>query len=289
MKFSNARSLFFACISLIVFTSAASAFKGKAFLENNHWDKGNAEYQLYDLTKKQYGADRQSKRSTIILVKEPWNKSRNVKSSKNADTSVLKFTTIDFFRTGTYDYSYNINIFFDIKTGRVIKYLMSSHDGCGNSFMYYKGDGTFLWHSYWNDHGLIEKSLSTDDFDTFYDALPVYLRFRLDEPSYEIKVVQGLIGNHPPGTKKMNADQIDDASYPKIVKAQVTSTKSGGSYVVKVVHGKKTDTYEFEAAFPHRMKSMKAAGKSKTMYLSKFFPYWQPKIRGANHKALTGE
>lgn len=263
-------------------TQAQANEKAAKFLANDHWKKGNAEYQLYNYNLKWYDAARKTKDSLMILVVEPWNTKLNVKGTP--DQYVLKFSMFDQFETGTYNYSIKADMFIDWR-GRVIKYVMSVHDGCGANFMRFDeidGDGKFVWHSYWNDHGKLEFSLSADKYDTFYEALPVYLRHRLDEKSFSFKMIQPVIGNHPPGTTEKKADDIKD--YPAIWNGEATVNGN----TVSVKHDKGTDVLEFESQFPHALKSWKMFnGFTKELRGSSYIPYWDPKLRG--QKAGHGE
>lgn len=263
------------------------------FLTNEHWNQGKAEYQTYRLSGlKWYGKARSSNDSIMIAVKEPWDSKLNVKTSAEAmDSAVIKFSHFEIFQTGTYPYSFKADIFFDVSTGEVVKYAMGSHDGCGNHFFRYdkKGKtGQFNWHSYWDGHGLISVSKPVDSFDTFFDALPLYLRFRLKDATYTAKVVQPLIANRPiditqPKPHLANQGDAQKRGVPHIVEVTVknsTETLNGKNvYKSEVAHGSKTDVYYFEADFPHTLVKW-TGGAERNLRLSKFFDYWVPANRG---------
>ena len=252
------------------------------YLLNDHWNKGNSEYQLYKMTIPWYGKPRQSKDSMMVIVKEGWDSKKNVKTDnkQNMDSATLKFSTYDQFKTGTYNYSFKADIFFNIPSGEVVKYAMGSQDGCGNHFFIYQKKGShglFKWYSYWNDHGEITMTKPVNSFDTFYDALPVYLRFNLNKKSYKAKVVQSLVANHP---------LIPDIKgFPKISEAQITNEPSNEKIydrdVIKttVVYGGKPSVYYFDKNFPHSLVKLESPVK-KDLYFSKLFDYWNPKKRG---------
>ncbi len=273
------------CLILILgLNSNVANASAKDFLGNSHWKKGKAEWQWYNYALKWYGKARTTKNSQMILVTEPWNNGINNKTGKNIDSYVLKFSIHDIFATGTYNYAFKADMFID-QRGRVVKYVMGSQDGCGAHFMRYdeSGDnGKFVWHSYWNDHGKMTKSIDADSFDTFYDALPAYLRFRLNEKSYNIKMVKSLVGNHPPGSKKWNKAKFNSNKYPKVVGASVSVSNEGDNYKVVVKHGSAKDTLTFSSAFPHTLISwnMAKGGFNKKLRKSDFFAYWVPANRG---------
>ena len=269
-----------------------------AFLKNEHWNKGKAEYQRYKHSLGWYGAKRTSDDSMMVLVKEPWDTKRHVKVPwKQANAYVLKLSIFDIFQTGTYSYSFKSDMYIDTKSGRVLKYVMGSHDGCGNHFMKYEvkgSNGVFNWHSYWNGHGLISIKVPTSKFDTFFDALPAYLRFRLKDKSYSARAVQSLIANRPldissPGKHFTNQMDAVKRGLPKIVNIAVTNTpgqqiadaKGVQHKVIKseVKFGGKSKVFYFAESFPHTLIHSKGKAE-KTMYYSEFFPYWVPGNRG---------
>ncbi len=276
------------------------AEKKISFLRNAHWDEKNkAEYQLYNYNLPWYKGPRKSDRSMVVIVKEPWDMKTMVKTSpKKMDSAVLKFSTFDQFVTGTYPYSFKQDIYFDTFNGQVVKYTMGSQDGCGNNFMEYINHGktgSFTWHSYWNGHGTIRINRSTSEFDTFFDALPVYMRFRWKDKSYKVRAIQPLRANRPIDikTKGHLADQKDTEKrgVPHIINVQVTKGEAediGGRKAVKfeVKHGKATDYYWLEEEFPHTMVKMEAKGGkvSKTLRKSEFFDYWVPANRGKSEE-----
>jgi hypothetical protein len=271
-----------------------AALPGAAeFLGNKHWDMGKAEYQVYNLALGWYDKARHSQDSYMITVKEPWDSKKNVKTSdKTMDMAVMKFSIFDVFHTGTYPYSFKADMFMDVNTGEVVKYAMGSHDGCGNHYFQYEkhgATGKFKWNSYWNDHGKVVVKKSVSEFDTFFDALPLYLRFRLKDASYSAKVVQPLIANHPIDIKDAKKDLANQEDFtargvPAIVEIQVKNTPDqmmAGKKVIKteVVHGSATDVFYFESEFPHNMVKMEGKAK-KDLKLTKFFDYWVPANRG---------
>lgn len=253
------------------------------FLKSDHWNQGKAEYQLYNLTVGWYGHPRKSEDSLMVLVKEPWDLDNNVKvPAKKMNAAVLKYSVMDQFKTGTYNYSFKSDFFIDMDNGRVVKWTLTSQDGCGTHMGRYdrKGNtGIFTWHSYWNGHGIITKTVNTSSFDTFHDALPAYLRFRLDEKSYKIKMIQSLTGNHPPGTKKLDKKGIEAMSYPAIKEASVSNSAEGDMVKTEVKIGDKTEVYYFSKDMPHTLQKTEGVKFGKELRFSKFFPYWTPENR----------
>ena len=168
---------------------------GEAFLGNAYRDSGKAEFQVYEASTKKYGLDRDAT-VKMIMVKEPFDPVDLVKT-RNEDEAVdvLKVNFIRQVPVGVYDYLQMASLFFERSTGRVLKYTMSSQDGCGNTFMEYRrreGKHLFHYHSYFDDEGDSETVLEEGEF-TFYDALPVVLRFRLTEAGeYRLNIMDSL-------------------------------------------------------------------------------------------------
>lgn len=240
-----------------------------SFLVNSYWDSGKAEFQVYDATIKKYGIHRKAV-AKLIIVKESFHKANLVKTIHPEDTvDVIKMNYIRTIPTGVYDYFQMASIFFDRKTGRILKFAVSSQDGCGTTFM------EFLWknnryhhhfHSYFDDQGDGEVVIDNMNF-VFYDALPVVLRFNLkDKKTYSIKLSDSMISN--------KAKPI--TLYTALVSKQIVEEKKGKRiYAVTVKSPGKKDMFYFEKEFPHRMiKWQKNNGDELTMKKTRFFYYW---------------
>ncbi|MBW1893322.1 MAG: hypothetical protein JRF40_05955 [Deltaproteobacteria bacterium] len=264
--------LFFTAASF--FFSFSSAFSSD-FYSNPYWNTGKAEYQLYEARIKKYGIMRTAE-VKIIMVKEPFDMEKIVKTrrEKNAD-DVIKMNYIQVIPTGVYNYYQTASIFFHRKTGTVMKYTMSSQDGCGNTFMEYLLKDTrheFKFYSYFDDEGDKEISIERGNF-FFYDSLPISLRPMLNGTGlHKIMLARSFISNRTEPVK------IEEAEV--IIKQIRTISIKGKAYtpvykaVVKCLD--KTDTLYFETVFPYRLlKWDKNSGDSLTLKGSKFFYYWE--------------
>jgi hypothetical protein len=177
--------------------------------------------------------------------------------------------------TGIYDYFQTVSIFFERSTGRVLKYTMSSQDGCGNTFMeYLRRDDkhVFRYQSYYDDQGDSETVLENSAF-VFYDALPVFLRFRLTEPGeYSANIMDSLISN------KALPLTVRDAI---IRNGSSTNIKIGGkkyarALTARVRRGGKQDVFWFEPDYPHRLiRWEQHDGDELVLDKSRFFYYWR--------------
>jgi hypothetical protein len=245
-----------------------------SFFDSAYWDSGKAEFQVYDASLSKYGTDRPAT-VKLILVKEPFDVERLVKTlSAEGAVDVVKMNWIQHIPTGIYDYCQTASIFFERATGRILKYTMSSQDGCGNTFMEYRRREErhlFRYHSYFDDQGDSVAVLEDGEF-TFYDALPVVLRFRLTEAAdYRLKIMdpllsnqavpltirEGLVRNRPEANR-----EVGGKTYRRVV-------------LCEVLRGEKRDLFVFEADYPHRLLEWtQADGGSMRLDQSHFLYYW---------------
>jgi len=261
-----------ALLSLIVLDGTSS---GNGFLENPHWDSGKAEFQVYEASLGKYGIPRDAT-AKMILVKELFDPKALVKTRRSDNSiSVLKLNFIQHIPAGIYDYFQMVSVFFERGTGRVLKYTMSSQDGCGNTFLEYlrRGDKhLFRYHTYWDGQGDMEMVLEDTEF-TFYDSLPVALRFRLPEAGeYRLKIMDALIANKAvpltirEGTvrnRSVTNRKVGDKTYQRV-------------FVSEVLRDGKKDVLVFEPDFPHRLLEWKKAGGDKMLInQSHFLYYWE--------------
>jgi len=248
--------------------------KAGAFLDNPYWDSGKAEFQVYQAAIKKYDIYRQAS-VKLIMVKEPFDPVRLVKTrQEKGSINVVKMNLIRDIPTGIYDYFQMASIFFERSTGRILKYTMSSQEGCGNTFMEYvrrEGKHVFHYHSYFDDQGDSETILEGDDF-TFYDALPVVLRFRLTQAGeYRLHIMDSLISNKVvPLTireglvrnRSEESRKVGEKTYPRV-------------FISEVHRGEQIDLLIFEPEYPHRLLEWrKADGDGMVLDQSHFLYYW---------------
>ena len=257
-------------------SSAAFAADEASFLTSPYWNSGNAEFQVYKALLTRYGIRRDGT-AKIIIVKELFDPDKLVKTHKPAPAiEVIKMNYIQTVPTGVYDYFQMASFFFERATGNIIKYTMSSQDGCGTTFMQYvyrKNSGHFIFHSYFDDEGDVTVELKTAEPPVFYDALPLVLRFRLQEKTpYTLKIVQPLIANKvtKPALREVRITSrlISAAGMGEVTSEQV--------YETTVEAGDTCDVFYFEATFPNRLvKWLKSNHDELLLQSSHFFPYWQ--------------
>lgn len=253
------------------------------YLQNGYWDSGKAEFQIFRGQIQQYGIDREAS-ARLVLVKEPFDPLKRVKSLSPNAIPVLKMHFFRHIPAGVYDYFQTASLFFDRKTGRVLKYTMSSQDGCGNTFMEYlrQPDRThlFRYFSYFDDEGDFETTLPEGDF-TFYDALPLALRYRLKKgETYALRLMESLIANkEQPLTLHPATVRVD-----RIADADVGGKTLSDVFAVTVQRENRRDMFHFEVSFPHRLiRWEKPDGDLLFQTASDFFYYWEftrPEDRG---------
>jgi hypothetical protein len=141
------RVLIYAGVFIGCLLGLSGASKGEAFFENAYWNSGKAEFQVYEATVKKYDVNRKAT-VKLIMVKEPFDPVRLVKTGREEDSvNMVKLNMIQQIPTGIYDYFQMASIFFERSTGRILKYTMTSQDGCGNTFMEYRRrEGKHLIH-----------------------------------------------------------------------------------------------------------------------------------------------
>ena len=167
-------------------------------------------------------------------------------------------------------------IFFERSSGLILKYSMSSQDGCGNSYMQYTRTGdehSFIFYSYFDDEGEMKRTITESDPIYFYDALPLILRFRIKDKSlYRIKIFPGFIGNkftEPiPYEVEVSKTILDKVTFNNLFYESV--------YKVMVKGGGKGDTFYFDTVYPHHLIKWKKNNTDEiNLDKSSFTYYWK--------------
>lgn len=277
MKYQITKKYFQYPALLIIFLINAPHVKASAvdFLKSKYWDAGKAEFQVYEAKISRYGIAREAL-AKIIIVKEPFDMDKMVKTNRANAPDVIKMNYVQTVPTGVYDYFQMASFFFARNTGKLLKYTMSSQDGCGNTFMQYrfkKKKHDFIFHSYFDDEGDIRADLEQSEQFIFYDALPIVLRFRLkDHNPYHLKIVPSLINSRFVKPVLLDAE---------ITNRHVESIKVGNRqirdvYEATVKIAGRADRFYFESVFPNRLVQWtKHNGDELILNRSRFFYYWK--------------
>ena len=235
------------------------------------WNDGAAEVSTYETIDVKYGIPRTS-RAVLIVVAEDLDRARLVKAEKPAGepetVRVLKLNHVRSIPTGVYTYQQMLSVYSAARSARLdpLKVTMTSHEWCGNSFVEWRADRAAIEiRSYFENTGDIDAPLSPGGA-VFYDALPLQLR-ALDfgrVESGKLRVIESVFASNP------KPPQTDDAVF------EITRPEgAAGVFRVEMRRGIRSDTFDFEREFPHRLTHWKRSdGGSMRLMASERFRYW---------------
>lgn len=241
------------------------------------WNDGNAEVSVYDAQDVKYGTPRAS-RAVLIVVAEDLLRDALVKADKPAGgpptRRVLKLNHVRSIPTGVYVYQQMLSVFADADRLEPVKLTVTSHEWCGNSFVEWRADKASLAiRSYFESPGDVDVPLAPGGA-LFYDALPLALRGLDFERTRTgtLRVIDSLFTSRP------SPPAVDAAV---LAVTRTTASKAGASYRVRLTRGERADTFEFEAAFPHRLLRWdRSDGGSLRLRDSRRFRYWEKNAPG---------
>lgn len=232
------------------------------------WNDGNAEVSSYDARDVLDGIPSLS-RATLIVVAEDLSREALVKADRPAGEPttrrVLKFNYVRSIPTGVTSLQQMLSVFLGVERLDPIKLSMSSHDGCGNSFVEWRSDqGKLSLRSYFEPIGDRDLDLTAGE-SLFYDSLPLKLRGLDFARSTEgrVSLIDTVFASNP--------------APPGRVDALVRVLQVAGSVNrVEVTRGQRTDRFDFESAYPHRMlRWERADGGTLTLVDSRRIRYWE--------------
>jgi hypothetical protein len=236
------------------------------------WNDGNAEVSIYSAQDPRYGILRAS-RAVLIVVAEDLLADRLVKADRPAGEPatrrVLKLNQVRSIPTGVYTYQQMLSVFADADRLRPVKLTVASHEWCGNSFVEWRADRASLAiRSYFETPGDVDAPLSADGA-LFYDALPLALRGLDFERSRggPVRVIDTVFTNRP----------VPPAVEPgRLEVSRSAKSPEGAAYRVTLRRGARTDEFDFDAAFPHRLlRWNRSDGGSLVLTDSRRFRYWE--------------
>jgi len=243
------------------------------------WNDGNAEVSVYDARDLRYGLPRAS-RATLIVVAEDLSPGRLVKAdhpeAQPRTLRVLKLNHVRSIPTGVYVYNQMLSAFLDADTLHPVKLSMTSHEWCGNSFVEWRSDTRVLEiRSYFEPVG--DSDMPLDPAGAiFYDTLPLVLRGLDFEHAHEgrLRVLETVFASAPVP--------------PRAEDAILRVVTAPAGYRVTLERGTRKDIFEFETAFPHRLRRWERPdGGLLSLVESKRFAYWQKNHPG-DEKLLPG-
>ena len=238
------------------------------------WNDGNAEVSEYEAREVVEGSPRVS-RAVFIVVAEDFRTDRLVKPDRPGGRDairVLKLNRVRSIPVGVYRYEQMLSAFLGADRLDAVKLTVLSHDWCGNTFVEWRRDHPSLEiRSYWEEPADVDVPFDPDDA-LFYDALPLKLRGLDFERTREalVKVVDSLFTNRPA------RPVIQDGRL-----AVARAPGADGAWRVTLTRGEHRDVFEFERAFPHRLRSWDR-GSDGTLRLvaSRRFRYWEKNAPG---------
>ncbi len=270
-------SSFFLAAALAAAASSGEVVWKPGFGLASLWNDGAAEVSLYETSDVKYGIPRTS-RAVLIVVAEDLDRARLVKADRPAGEPatlrVLKLNHVRSVPAGVYRYEQMLSVFAAARSDRLdpAKLTMTSHEWCGNSFVEWRRDRARLdIRSYFETPGDAEVALSAEGA-IFYDALPLQLR-ALDferTRSGRLRVIESVFSSRP------LPPRIDDA----VIEVSRPPSRTG-VYRVAVRRGSRTDTFDFEREFPHRLSRWERSdGGSMSLKTSDRFRYWEKNSPG---------
>ncbi len=238
------------------------------------WNDGNAEVSVYEARDVRYGIPRDS-RAVLIVVAEDLLRGSLVKpegAGGGASIRVLKLNHVRSIPTGVYTYQQMLSAFLGADRLDPVKLTVTSHEWCGNTFVEWRSDRAALEiRTYFETPADVDVPLSPADA-VFYDALPLKLRALDFERSTQgvLPIVESVFSSRP--------------SPPEVASARVRVSRVASpspAYRVTLARGERSDTLDFEAAFPHRLRRWERSdGGSMRLTDSRRYKYWEKNAPG---------
>jgi len=255
-------------LAAALFPAGAPPVWDESFGRNPLWNDGNAEVSFYDAVDVKYGSPRTS-RAVLIVVAEDMNRTELVKADhpegEPRTLRVLKLNHLRSIPTGVYTYQQMLSLFLSAERLAPVKLTVTSHEWCGNSSVEWRSDRSRLsLRSYFETVGDRDLPLPIGDA-LFYDELPLKLRALDFSRTREarVSVVDTLFSNAPAPPR------VRDATLR-------VSRGESGSTRVELQRDSGKDVFEFDAAFPHRLRRWdRADGGRLTLVDSRRFRYWE--------------
>ena len=259
-------------------------------LSDRLWDDGKAEYSIYRGTTPRYGEGRPTE-LRMVVVKEDLFRDALVKSERGPlpgrTVEAIKLNLSAEFRTGTYDYRQTASVFFERRTMKVLKEVMTHHELCGITFVRVgpsRGRWTHQAHSYWEGEGDREVPLAWPGDGRerlFADGLPVSLRrwvaARAPRAS-DVWLLPSQISGHAPieNTRPVAAKiRVGDASPIQVPAGRFIARK------VEVATAAGADAFWFDRAAPHVLLRWETrSGRKLALERTLRLDYWKHHANG---------
>ena len=214
-----------------------------ATLASSIWDDGKAEVTTYSVERPFYGDVRQGE-ATFIVVKEPWDTKKHVKSDTSSPVDVLKLHRVEEVVTPYYPYRFATTSFVPrVRPGHTLKLASTSQEWCGTTYQAWRDapdGGEYEWRSYF---GAEADGMATIEVDAglpvlMVDSLPLTMRsLELDEGELgRAQLVSSLISNHalPPQVNVVTLTASRDESIHRDTEWRIEARTEDGAALATI-------------------------------------------------------
>jgi hypothetical protein len=190
---------YFAVLVLLLIGSAAGQSSVTLlgdfdWLKQKSWDDGAAVVSVYRGKLRWYGELRDAEVRHYI-VREYMHPTELTKADRKTDASipVLKANILISFATGTYEYRQMCSLFFDRRSGELVKAVGSSQEGCGASFQRWDRNSRELrYDTYWAGEAAGKRALEKGRQQFFPEELAILAGMLAPQ---ELEVLPSLVSS----------------------------------------------------------------------------------------------
>lgn len=202
---------YFALLVLLLVGSAtgqpSATFTAKllgdfGWLNNKSWDDGAAVVSVFRGKLRWYGELRDAEVRHYV-VREYMHPTELTKAEPRTDDSipVIKANVLISFTTGTYEYRQMCSLFFDRRSGELVKAVGSSQEGCGASFQRWDRNSRELrYDTYWAGEAAGKRELDKSARQFFPEELALLAGMLAPQ---KLDVLPSLVKS---SVRKKNAD-----------------------------------------------------------------------------------
>ncbi|MEP6809734.1 MAG: hypothetical protein ABI992_05785 [Chthoniobacterales bacterium] len=263
-------------------TVASAQFSPTLIQNNNYWNDGKAEFNIYAGEIVRYGTPRPCE-VLHILVREPFDPKQFVKPDdwqRPGIVQVLKMNQILPVPTGLYLYQQMHSNFWRVDTGALAKFSLTSSDSCGNTYKEGRHEGEkfiYEYRTYWDGMASGSEDVVVPPDGHFYDELPWLVRtidFSKPDSTFEIPLAGTTINS-----KK------DNFTFRP---AKFSFTATERAITVTVEHAGGRDLFILDRDPPYLLREWKAADGSRLkMKRNLKVDYWNYNKPGDRERALN--